>query len=54
MAGQRLTPEEKTRLLRRRLDDGVTLTRLAEESGIPAWTLRRGAAAFARTGTGRC
>ncbi|WP_380168900.1 Mu transposase C-terminal domain-containing protein [Jannaschia sp. R86511] len=38
----------KAALLRRHLDDGVPLTRLAEDAGVPERTLRRWAAAYRR------
>ncbi len=42
----RLAPEAKAALLRRHLDDGVPLTRLAEHCGIGVRTLRRWAAGY--------
>jgi putative transposase len=46
MVSTRLAPEAKAALLRRHLDDGVPLTRLAESVGIPARTVRRWAAGY--------
>jgi len=42
----RLAPEAKAALLRRHLDDGVPLARLAEHSGFGVRTLRRWAAGY--------
>jgi putative transposase len=50
MAIERMTATEKATLLRRHLDDGVPLTRLAEHAGVPIRTLRRWAAGYRTTG----
>ncbi len=47
---QRLTAQEKTALLRRHLDDGVPLARLAEHAGVPVRTLHRWAASYRAEG----
>ncbi len=46
MVSVRLAPEAKAALLRRHLDDGVPLARLAEHSRIGVRTLRRWAAGY--------
>ncbi len=46
MAPVRLTPQERAALLRRHLDDGVLLTRLAEYVGVPLRTLHRWAGIY--------
>lgn len=46
MAAARLSTEQKVALLRRHLDGGVPLTRLAADSNIPERTLRRWLAAY--------
>lgn len=46
MVTRQLAPEAKAALLRRHLDDGVPLTRLAESAGIPVRTVRRWAAGY--------
>lgn len=45
-----LTAQEKAALVRRHLDDGVPLTRLAEHAGIPVRTLCRWAASYRAEG----
>lgn len=46
----RLTAQEKAALVRRHLDDGVPLARLAEHAGIPVRTLCRWAASYRAEG----
>jgi len=46
-----LPPEAKAALVRQHLDDGVPLTRLAADAGLPARTLRRWAASYRTTQT---
>jgi putative transposase len=46
MGPARLTPEQRVALLRRHLDDGVPLTRLAADSGVPERTLHRWLATY--------
>ncbi len=46
MVSARLPPEAKAALLRRHLDDGVPLVRLAEHCGIGVRTLRRWATGY--------
>jgi putative transposase len=50
MSAVRLTAMEKAALLRRHLDDGVPLTRLARHAGVPIRTLRRWAANYRAAG----
>ncbi len=51
MVSARLNPEAKVALVRQHLDDGVTLTCLAADCGLPARTLRRWAANYRRDPT---
>ncbi len=47
----RLSAEQKVALLHRHIDDGVPLTRLAEDEGVPVRSLSRWAATYRGTGS---